>query len=592
MRAASAGYMALLERLAEPDVQLHDMAAAALRLSELLLSAGQAEDSDTVASAVHEVVQIFAEKRMELPLGQATALRKLTDNKSWLDPANLIAGLRSIDWPGNPTVGFVEFVQASQLLEGGHGFDGVRVLLALALRADRPCGLPARWRAELLLALALRSHKLLKRIFHDDSSLAVLFAKKAVRTLEAGRLETVAQGGGEITVLNDMGVDQAYTAARDLLVCHGRFGEALRVELLLEQAEARIPAPRIGGIAAAVEARCPFTTMEKAALDALEAIEAGSEARAALRKWFPRHRLPRWAAEMEAVEHRLREATRAAGTVGTGDLSAFDNGVGLLRVQSHGGDVFIGLGGRDSGRVIRLSGEEGALRDAVYAAMRALHKRSADAASRCRNLYNMILAPFEDALPKVLVVQSSGALRRIPFGVLFDGERYLIERCCVVTHPGTHVVDVSRGLRRPIRGVSVAVSETPGFECLPHATADARAVADAIGVKMTPLFDAAVTAAALDGIADLRPTLLHISCHFETDPSDAGRSGFVLGNGTRYELSRLAGVDLSSVDLALVIGCETRAVGDAPGTAGVLGPGQFADAAGGGVGGQHGLAGA
>jgi hypothetical protein len=400
--------------------------------------------------------------------------------------------------------------------------------------------------------------------------------------LEAARLETVAQRVGEITALNDKGADLAYTSARNLLVRHGRLGEALRVELLLEQMETRIPVPRLSDIASAVDRRFALTALEREALDGLTSIAARWEAIVAPRNWFARLRRPRWATEVDAIGRRLFQGMRDVGADRIADLSAVEDGVAVLRVQSFAGDVLVGLADRHGERVEKMLGAEGLLRDAVYAAMRALHGRSADAVERCRALHEMILKPFKVALPKVLVIQASGALRRIPFGVLFDGERFLLEQCAVVSHPGTQVVDVGRGVRRPVVGISVTVSTAPGFEPLRHATADAKVIAEVVGAGLVQLSDGAATPAALDGIAERRPSLLHISSHFETDPSDAGRSGFVLKDGSRYQLSRLAGVDLSSVDLALVMGCQTRAVADVPGTAGISGL----------VSSQHGLAGA
>lgn len=425
--------------------------------------------------------------------------------------------------------------------------------------------------------LIWRSAGMLMKIFDGLSDqysgfnpLAAMFGKLSARSLQFMRFDSVARRYSGVNPFRD---DMAERVMRDLialLVRNGRLGEALRVDLLLGLEQQRVPAPHLRDIERAVDDSVPLSAGENKALSELQVmIDQAHQTRNSILTMRDLERIGQNLCSAHAAVEVGQELSEVGGPV---------DGAAVLSVHEVGDNIFISFADA-CGRQKTISPISASrLNEIAYDALQKLRSHSHDGVlTPCRALYDLIVRPFEAMLQrdnsKILIIQASGALRRIPFGVLFDGEHFLIERHAIVLHPGVRSINIGRGICRPIHGVSLAVTTATDMPALPAALFDSQVLCELARVNRAGYFqqfiDKDVTSSLLDGIASRRPSVLHLSCHFETDPTDAGKSAFVLGDGSRYSLERMAQVDLSSVDLALLLGCETRAIGDVKGGSGI-----------------------
>lgn len=398
-----------------------------------------------------------------------------------------------------------------------------------------------------------------------EIGLAVLFEKLAVRSLQQMRLDTVAAGYGRLDPFEAENARQAGRTLVPHLVSLGRLGEALRYQSLLDYDDARLPPPNVTDPDAQLDVCCPLTGPERDVVAMLTRRAGGSE-------------------DDGESSHQLLlalggEPASADGTeAGNTERAAHeaDPGLAFLSVIEAGTEVRATLSVRSGVERRTLTCSTQTLRSLEYEVLQTLVERRPGHQSLLHRLYELVVAPFAELLdrarPEILVVQAAGILRRIPFGVLFDGTRYLVERYAVLTHPGISAFTRGRGLSEPVRAETIAVPDAPNLPVLDRSVADCRALTKAIaranasgiaGFALARAHD--VDAAYVEAALRRRPTVLHLSSHFEADQADAGRSGFILSDGTRFTLSQLARFDLSSIDLAILLGCETRAISDLAG---------------------------
>ena len=411
-----------------------------------------------------------------------------------------------------------------------------------------------RWRSVAMLIALGGEHGPPHR-----AALGIFFGKLAIRELLYLDTEVLGHGYARITPFDDPLAARAIGDVLHHLVARGRLGEAQRLQMLLDAERARIPSAKVRDADRRVDDECPLTSAERQVLE-----EVSVMARRLLGGWRPTDLRER----MERLAMRLPGADESP--VGL-EYRPPSPDTAALRIRAVGDRITVTLSGIQGERAVHLDQRTSELNKLVYRTLLSLRRRErAEGLALCQALYDLLLQPFADELQswqaEILVLEASGALRHVPFAVFHDGERYLIERYSLVMHPGLVRIDANRGIRLPIRGVSFAVSQFGELPALPAVKAESELLCDqirkaAIGFVERRL-NHAVTAEAIQSLGSLRPTLLHIATHFETHAADAGLSGFVLTDGSRYTLKQLAQLDLRSVDLALLTGCQTRAVSD------------------------------
>jgi CHAT domain-containing protein len=182
------------------------------------------------------------------------------------------------------------------------------------------------------------------------------------------------------------------------------------------------------------------------------------------------------------------------------------------------------------------------------------------AQSHLRVLYDSLLGPIERQIgERRLVIAPQGVLHYVPFGALYDGQHYLVERREVVSVPSATVL--RHCLAQPRRKISRALLIGKSDEQTPR-------VHDEIQ-KLAPLFaepiallgqDATLTALQYHAPA---VDLLHLACHGHFRPDNPLFSALRLADGwlTVRDASNLK-LDCA---LATLSACETGVSAVSPG---------------------------
>jgi CHAT domain-containing protein len=194
-----------------------------------------------------------------------------------------------------------------------------------------------------------------------------------------------------------------------------------------------------------------------------------------------------------------------------------------------------------------------------------------------QRLYSWLIAPLAEVLeqtaPSTLVLVPDGALRTVPFGVLHDGERFLVERYALATTPALSLigaVNVEPVSRVLVNGLSAPVQ---GFAPLPFVTEELRSIAATMPSRVYA-DESFVTATLEREILAGGYSIVHMATHaqFEADY----RRSFLLAYDDVITLDELEDVMGSQrytdepIDLLVLSACQT-AVGDERAALGLAG---------------------
>lgn len=229
-------------------------------------------------------------------------------------------------------------------------------------------------------------------------------------------------------------------------------------------------------------------------------------------------------------------------------------------------------GGTSTVRDVPLREER--LLEQLAALRRTLQNPASDPRPQAQVLYQQLWAPIADLLPPgapgdapLVRIHPEGALRYLPFGVLFDGTHWLAERATLALDGG-EVSDAEGTPDTPPRNAParhgwalLGASRGAGLPALPQVPAELRAIQrEAPGGP-------ASTRVALDGAftpqrlqtALARQRVVHIASHFVLAPTDPGAGWLQLGAGRRVTLQALAGpaYRFDGLDLLTLSACET-----------------------------------
>ncbi|WP_176849746.1 CHAT domain-containing protein [Belnapia rosea] len=485
------------------------------------------------------------------------------------EAGRILAGVRLR--PDSPTLNDNRLLGAMERLRAGDEEAGVAVLIGIL--AD---GLLDEDRDLAFDVPAILAHLLLDLAASGDPAATLAPAallKAAARGHEAIRLDITRHARHRLEGMGDDWVRDCYALLRDLLVAQGRIGEAIRVDALLEQEEAAVPRPADGALAAMAARRVPFTARE-------EAFWSQVAATAGLVRHGRIAATPsQWLRGLGTLA-QLGGAADAAAERRLEDDDDWDGGPGeaQLGYLVHRDHLLVRLRAGDQVVVceVRL-GAPDALAACVYGLERAVRAPDRGHLDATRRAWDLLVAPVADALddPSIttVVVEGTGLIPRIPFAALHDGRAPLVRRCATALHGARRLRPGHSAMRggRPL-AASLTVSNAPGMPPLLQAATDGavvEAAARARGWEVLSRADGQATGAALAEALRRGPAILHLSSHFEADPAEMGRSAFVLGGGERVRLEEFARHDLSPIDLALLMGCETLSRQDAGGGIGL-----------------------
>jgi CHAT domain-containing protein len=197
--------------------------------------------------------------------------------------------------------------------------------------------------------------------------------------------------------------------------------------------------------------------------------------------------------------------------------------------------------------------------------------------AHAQRLYSWLIAPLDAVLeqtsPSTLVLVPDGALRTVPFAVLHDGQRFLVERYALATTPALSLigaVNVEPVSRVLVNGLSEPVQ---GFAALPFVTQELDSIAATMPSRVYA-DESFVTATLEREILAGGYSIVHMATHaqFEADY----RRSFLLAYDDVITLDDLEDVMGSQrftdepIDLLVLSACQT-AVGDERAALGLAG---------------------
>lgn len=189
------------------------------------------------------------------------------------------------------------------------------------------------------------------------------------------------------------------------------------------------------------------------------------------------------------VQNLLREAQETLESIKTGELQDYfkdacavtqrplaevermDSGTAVLYpiVFEDRLELLLGLGAKKRRFVVPV--EKAVLKRTARKTIQMLHSAATGSKHRFRNkqvglLYRWLLEPLEELLRlhavHTLAYVPDGVLRGIPLSVLWDGERYLVERFAVATLPGLTLFDPKPLPRTDISALLAGLSRPGG----------------------------------------------------------------------------------------------------------------------------------
>lgn len=199
--------------------------------------------------------------------------------------------------------------------------------------------------------------------------------------------------------------------------------------------------------------------------------------------------------------------------------------------------------------------------------------------SEAAELYDWTIAPIraqlEQAQVETLVFVLDGTLRNIPMGLLYDGDRYLIESYGVAIAPGLQLVDPQPLTDRALATVTAGLSEARhGFSPLPFVETEVNQIQASLSSQV--LFNQTFTATSLAETIQASPfPVVHLATHgqFSSNPEET----FVLAWDKPIQLQNLNEIlrnseqsRESAIELLVLSACET-AKGDRRATLGLAG---------------------
>ena len=200
--------------------------------------------------------------------------------------------------------------------------------------------------------------------------------------------------------------------------------------------------------------------------------------------------------------------------------------------------------------------------------------------SDAAQLYDWLIAPIEADLSAAqidtLAFVLDGFLRSIPMSVLFDGDRYLIEKYSIALAPGLQLVDPRPLEDKQLATIIAGLSEPPqaGFSQLPFVIDEVESVQQSTPSRV--LLNEAFTKSNLEAAINSTPyPLVHLATHgqFSSDPNET----FILAWDNRIQVNELNRILRQSeqnrqaaIELLILSACET-AVGDKRAALGIAG---------------------
>jgi CHAT domain-containing protein len=216
-------------------------------------------------------------------------------------------------------------------------------------------------------------------------------------------------------------------------------------------------------------------------------------------------------------------------------------------------------------RSIKVSAEE--LNRQIAQFRRLLRDPKSNLLPASQALYQLLVAPvakdLEQAGAKTVMLSLDGALRYLPFGVLHDGERYLVQRWNLPMYTSVTKNRMRDAVTPQWQVAGLGVTRAMGeFAALPAVKAEMNSIVKTAGGGVLAgeiHLDEAFTATRLIDVSQRSFQLLHVASHFRFSPGTEVNSFLLLGDGQQLTLGdiRTRNYRFDNVDLLTLSACDT-----------------------------------
>ncbi|MCP5267187.1 MAG: CHAT domain-containing protein [Burkholderiaceae bacterium] len=201
----------------------------------------------------------------------------------------------------------------------------------------------------------------------------------------------------------------------------------------------------------------------------------------------------------------------------------------------------------------------------------ALREPAKDPRPIARSLYDVLVDPMIEEIRaadvEVLLTSLDGPLRYVPFGVLFDGRKYLAQRFATASYTGAaRFAEPSGAWSVATVTAFGATRAQAGYPALPGVAREVHAIVKAPGnpdgaVPGRIYLDAAFTRRAFARALGNQKGAIHVASHFRFDPFSEAESRLLLGDGSTWSLAefRRSPLSLRSADLLTLSACDSGA---------------------------------
>ncbi|MBG6219432.1 MULTISPECIES: CHAT domain-containing tetratricopeptide repeat protein [unclassified Janthinobacterium] len=222
-------------------------------------------------------------------------------------------------------------------------------------------------------------------------------------------------------------------------------------------------------------------------------------------------------------------------------------------------------GGRTGSSIHDVVIDERVLAQRIARLRRSAQDPGQDARADAQALYALLLAPASRELDGAtsLSLSLDGVLRYLPFAMLHDGRRWLVERLPVSLHAsgGDHAGAQAAPRRAPslaLFGQTRASGELPALPFVQNELRAVQAIGHAARIPSQVYLDGDYTGAALQRALPANSSV-HIASHFVLRSGAGEDSYLLLGDGGKLSLAELAqdGYRFAGLDLLTLSACET-----------------------------------
>lgn len=264
-------------------------------------------------------------------------------------------------------------------------------------------------------------------------------------------------------------------------------------------------------------------------------------------------------AAAEATRHKEAQARLQAQA---GEYESHGRQVALVAYRLLGDTLRISVT-RERGTVVReVRIPQDVLIPAIRAFRKTLENPSLDPRPISVELHAILIKPVSAELKGVttLMLSPDGALRYMPFGALYDGNRYLIEDFSLSVQAEGRIPawtgEPASGRKIALFGMTKA---SEGFPALPGVRMEVQGIASRSGLRNRMFLDQKFTSEKLKSSLQENFSYLHIASHFQLSGTDDVQSFLLLGDGSRLSLQDLqrGGYRFDRIDLLTLSACAT-----------------------------------